>query len=658
MVLRLAHAARRLILHPGTRAKRTLAIHGQVLVKKPQSVNASCTTPHHAWDAAASDRQLVWITKLISYIQSRSTHNNDQKIDRFVHEQLNTRLLKTSSQKDLYESVIQVLIGQSYSHAAATVYFRMLEEGFYPSNSTEAQVLTVLLAMPTPEPSLLDRIQEIVSDITFTDHLLLSLLDTINKYKIGNAPALAIMQSFLASKGPEYQPHPEILSAQMTAALETGNIHQLCESLNKANETDQMGIVLMCLQGKQHWKPDSFDNMRIIINQVISKSEYTDGDILSLLQTVAELKMDPAAIASMAESYLANRGPHYVPDKPLLVRALVEIFIWAGQVDRAFKVLDLVRHERPKYRGAHVAFLAAIRDTHPGDDDSIWKVLNLMKETNMPTDSEMINILISRDVKIGRRITALKMYAHMMATPNLHPDDYTFGSLFAIFRRVPSRNLKARRNRGIVDPVTIRSLYRDLMASTNRTRDPIELHTPLLNAALRAFMRQRDYVGALVVIKTFVQRGVPLDNRTYYAVFKPLIRRVWADILRRRRRGEVHWADRFLGVGIIQRNKLDEHLVHQMLDHVSRLDFDVAAPLYLHKPSKIRTVKRQFVLPTMEMMESFFPPEPLGFVYEPIPLSRVLARAAYAGTDVVKADAWVTVTDMVAVAQAEMFQNS
>ena len=51
----------------------------------------------------------------------------------------------------------------------------------------------------------------------------------------------------------------------------------------------------------------------------------------------------------------------------------------------------------------------------------------------------------------------------------------------------------------------------------------------LLNKALKVFMWQRDYAGAIIIVSPFSLFKVFLDNKSYYSIVKLLIQRVWVE---------------------------------------------------------------------------------------------------------------------------------
>ena len=103
--------------------------------------------------------------------------------------------------------------------------------------------------------------------------------------------------------------------------------------------------------------------------------------------------------------------------------------------------------------------------------------------------------------------------------------------------------------------------------------------TTLMNVILRAFIRQRDYAGAFVVLNSYSLFNVPLDHRTYYRVVKHVVRRIWLEISKQYK-GNVGWSIMFLGMQDYRQVELNEDLVRNLLAFVSHDTFHLISPLY------------------------------------------------------------------------------
>ena len=98
-------------------------------------------------------------------------------------------------------------------------------------------------------------------------------------------------------------------------------------------------------------------------------------------------------------------------------------------------------------------------------------------------------------------------------------------------------------------PPSPRALYRDFMLAVKpkgRT-ERIARSTALMNVILRAFIRQRDYAGAFIVLSSYSFFNVPLHHRTCYRIIKHVVRRIWLEVSKQYRR-QIGWSNMFLGV--------------------------------------------------------------------------------------------------------------
>ena len=259
-----------------------------------------------------------------------------------------------------------------------------------------------------------------------------------------------------------------------------------------------------------------------------------------------------------------------------------------------------------------------------------------MNDRGLPLQISVFNILLSREVRSGKPRNALAMYSALKGMDFMFPDAFTFGSLFTLYRGIRPRIMRKL----VPTPesthlIPLRQLYSEFIDATQRTHFPVEMTTSLLSVALRAFLRQRDYAGAFVILGTFSYYRLPLDHHTYYVIMKHLVGRIWIETTIKRLlspQPEVKWSDRFLGVDNFKDVKLGEDLVHHIFFLISRKQFELDAPLHPLKdvlPSKYDD-RGKYRVPTMEMMQSVDTPDPQDFKYHVVPLKRLLRRAILA----------------------------
>jgi hypothetical protein len=177
------------------------------------------------------------------------------------------------------------------------------------------------------------------------------------------------------------------------------------------------------------------------------------------------------------------------------------------------------------------------------------------------------------------------------------------------------------------------------------TNSGIVINSRVLNIALKAFLRERDYPAAFLVIRSFGRLKQRADTKTYYSVMKHVMNRIRTDIKRVRMSGESRWGDRFLGVPPHQhmyKMPVDEELANKVLVYGKRIPFDVtksvvdvelkddSTPGKDSQDMPTPEQKRQIHLtPTLEMMDGDEPaPQNPGFSLTP--LKKILKRAVLA----------------------------
>ena len=136
-------------------------------------------------------------------------------------------------------------------------------------------------------------------------------------------------------------------------------------------------------------------------------------------------------------SFLANRDANYLPYARVVRRAIVEAFI---KIDDAFALLHRVviqSSEQPLYR----SFLANLLDSRPLDHHSSAKSLSAIDAS---LDTTLLNIIISREVRLKRAVNAFSLFNDMKRSPHLPPDAHT---LFTAYRRIRLRSFLAAKKR-------------------------------------------------------------------------------------------------------------------------------------------------------------------------------------------------------------------
>ncbi|PPQ66160.1 hypothetical protein CVT26_010883 [Gymnopilus dilepis] len=412
--------------------------------------------------------------------------------------------------------------------------------------------------------------------------------------------------------------------------------YSVFQKLEKSGFCPTNDVLALMLVPTIHLKgKDPVEIAQSIVNLMV-ETDYDDSQLLTFLQTCSTYEVDRGIIISIVHAYRNARGPDYVPS-PNVLSQVVTSSIHFGKVEDAFELLARGSHRQSGSRAeedsTHVSYaflhlITTLREVRPEDSKSVARVLDLMRERGWLLNATLFNRLITGEVRAGNPRVAMTMYG-MMKNLEIPPTQRTFGSLFAIYRRM---DLKAYRSLlAEKDPsfVRLRQLSREMDEATSREPNPLIPSTALLNTALRAYMRLRDYPGAIVTLESFARYGVPLDHRTYKDVIKLVVRRIWFEIAGKRQK-EVRWADEFLGANW-KDVQLDPKLVDHILYLISREQFDVKSPLYpTGNAFKELDDKGKYRVPTVTMMEHKFRPDPWNFHYEVVPLLRLLRRAIVA----------------------------
>ncbi|KAF8816435.1 hypothetical protein BYT27DRAFT_7183979 [Phlegmacium glaucopus] len=386
---------------------------------------------------------------------------------------------------------------------------------------------------------------------------------------------------------------------------------------------------------------DSPQPLILRLAPIFTDPGYTEKDFSGLLKTMSKYRVDKDIVCTLVESFLAARRPSHIV-RPEFLAPLLSARTRSGDVDVALEVLDqfsganqLNRAARASVHAPYVQVLAALQETRTWDTASVNRVLDLMTTQGLAPNLVTINILLSREVRLGNYRAAIAMYSmlkEMRITRKISPDSFTFGSMFLLYRMIRPRAVRKHHRNDIGSPFPPRALYHDFMLAVKPKGHAKRIvpSTTLMNVILRAFIRQRDYAGAFVVLNSYSLFNIPLDHRTYYRVIKHVVRRIWLEVSKQYR-GEVGWSIKFLGVQDYRNVELNEDLVQNLLAFVSQETFHLISPLYAsrhHMPSSNADVK--YKLPSMEMMESVFLPGLQDFHYDPVPLRRILRRAILA----------------------------
>ena len=388
-----------------------------------------------------------------------------------------------------------------------------------------------------------------------------------------------------------------------------------------------------------HNSPHDYQPLIRRLTLIFTDPSYTEKNFLGLLKTMAKYEVDKAIIYTIVDIFISTRGPNYII-RPELLAPLLNAQTRFGDVDLTLEVLDqyysgadkLNRSARASLRAPYVQVLAPLRETRTWDSASIKRILNTMTAQGLSLDLTTLNILLSREVRLGNHQSAFAIYSMlkgMKKTKKISPDSFTFGSMFLLYRMMLPRIVRKHHRKDLASPFPPRALYHDFMLAANPKGnvDRIVPSSTLMNVILRAFIRQRDYAGAFVVINSFSRFNIPLDHRTYYRIIKHVVRRIWLEVSKR----YSGWSVMFLGVPDYRHVELNEDLVQNLFAFVSRGTFHLISPFYAFRRNVPPTNEDcRYKLPSMEMMQSVLFPDPQDFYYDPVPLKRILRRAILA----------------------------
>ena len=377
------------------------------------------------------------------------------------------------------------------------------------------------------------------------------------------------------------------------------------------------------------------------IAPIFSDPRYTENDFSSLLKMMAKYGVDKEIICILVEVFISTRRPNYII-RPEFLAPLLSARARIGDVDVVLELLDqfsgvnnVNRATRASVYGPYVQVLAVLQETRTWDSATVNRILDLMASQGLPLTLPTLNILLSREVRLGNHRSAIGIYSmlkQMRVTKKISPDSFTFGSMFLLYRMMRPKSVRKDHLKNLAFPFPPRALYRDFMLATKPkfNADRIVPSTTLMNVILRAFIRQRDYAGAFVVLSSFSLFKVPLDHRTYYRIIKHVVRRIWLEVSKQYK-AKVGWSLNFLGVPSYRSIKLSGDLLRNLLAFVSQDTFHLTYSLYASRRRIPPTNDHiRHILPSMKMMESVLLPNPRDFHYDPVPLKRILRRAILA----------------------------
>jgi len=174
------------------------------------------------------------------------------------------------------------------------------------------------------------------------------------------------------------------------------------------------------------------------------------------------------------------------------------------------------------------------------------KILHQMKDDGVVPSRRIFNFYIQRYAQAGRVDRSFAFYRSMRhSSPPIQADHHTFYSLFSGDASKTSTywplNFGGRR--------LFHDMTRQHLSNTDhrpQTRSNV-ITTAVLNAALRHFMRKRDYAAATVTIRTFPVCCILPNINTQDTILNSLLARIKEELTKNPSQTLVLWSDRILG---------------------------------------------------------------------------------------------------------------
>ncbi|KAF8189652.1 hypothetical protein BJ912DRAFT_1142882 [Pholiota molesta] len=278
----------------------------------------------------------------------------------------------------------------------------------------------------------------------------------------------------------------------------------------------------------------TLENVLNNICDIVAHREYTAQDLAALLRIMKVYDVDRRAVA--------------------LVPELVEAMVREGEVEGAFKMLEALDTPDAPVEVAYYHLLLALRDVCPWDAHLVDRILHGVAARGLPRQTPLC-MLLAWAAQREQYLSVLHFYRILRDDPDVVCDARVFATLFEMHTTFLYRPAQTR-----FAPLAPRTLFREMElyfrappppppASPLPPR-PAAPSTYLLSTALTAFLRQRDYAGALTALAAFRAHRTPLAIPAFYTTVKFLVHRAWGDLASRRhvRAGQIKWGDLFLGV--------------------------------------------------------------------------------------------------------------
>jgi hypothetical protein len=320
------------------------------------------------------------------------------------------------------------------------------------------------------------------------------------------------------------------------------------------------------------------------LSQVLSRPSYSERNLCELFDVVRSHPfVDSQFVRKLVDAYIDSRLSGYQL-RLTTVDKLFWLYAHVGGIDAAEGLDDYRRHAST---ASYTTLLSELTNKGSLSSKHINSILDQMKESKIPVDLPLFNVLIRSAVRQGNLHQAFALYDTILmeSTPHMIPDSYAFGSLFnALLRLATLRSSTDRPPRQPSNAPSPRQLFREMLechvltaqAAIPRRHPVVAVST--LNVALRLFMRTMDYPGAFVTLQTFRTLDLKPDTRSYRVVLDNLLERFRRALLAERSwRHHTSWAVNFLGGDQVRGLQLED-VWSEVVDAL--LEFSVGGTKY------------------------------------------------------------------------------
>ena len=214
--------------------------------------------------------------------------------------------------------------------------------------------------------------------------------------------------------------------------------------------------------------PHEFPQPLILrLTHIFTDLRYTEKDFSGLLKTMVKYGVDKDITCTLVEAFIAARRPDYI-FRPEYLTPILSARARSGDVGVALEMLDqssnsaqLNRAARASVQAPYVQILAALKETRSWDTGSVSRVLGLMSAQGLSHNLPTLNILLSREIRLGNHRAAIAIYSmlkDMKIKKKISLDSFTFGSMFLLYRMIRPRAVRKHHRKDLAFPFPPRAL--------------------------------------------------------------------------------------------------------------------------------------------------------------------------------------------------------